>query len=203
MKHFLFLFVVVLQAGCTSMQYQVKNEKVHFCVRSWNHGPLDYVIEGADVSSFRALGDNYAADNAHVYYRSTRIENADPRSFKILQDGYSKDRNHVFLQTCTLPAADPDSFVQINAFWTKDKNRVYQGYSIVPEATPSNFRYLQKNWAIDQKRAYHHLGWVSTNCTASDPHLKLKIFEDIDPATFEVIDSFHAKDTKRHYDALK
>lgn len=201
MTRLLLLLLIALQAGCTSWHYRVEKDKVVFGIRSWNHDPLDYPVEGADAASFRTLKDGYAKDGAHVYLKGKRIENADPATFQILEDGYAKDKNRVFLSKCALEGADPQSWTLIAEYWSRDANKVFQGYSVVPGANPETFRHIEGEWAIDGKRAYHHLSLYGADCHVTST-LRLTVFDGIDPSTFEVIDAFHAKDAHQQYDAL-
>lgn len=202
MKYLSLLLLIGLQAGCTSWHYCVEKDKVVFGIRSWNHGPLDYPVEGADVASFRTLKDGYAKDSTHVYLKGERIEHADPATFQILKDGYAKDKNRVFLSKCSLEGADPKSWVLIAEYWSRDAFKVYQGYSVVPGATPQTFRHIKGEWAIDDKRAYHHLSLYGADCHVEST-LRLTVFDGIDPSTFEVLDDFRAKDAHQQYDALR
>ena len=202
MKRTLLFLLIAIQTGCTSWHYRVEKDKVVFGIRSWNHDPLDYPVEGADVASFRTLKNGYAMDGAHVYLQGERIENAEPATFQILKDGYAKDRHRVFLSKCTLEGADPRSWMLIAEYWSRDSSRVYQGYSVVPGAHPETFRHIKGEWAIDDKRAYHHLNFYSADCHV-EATLQLTVFDSIDPSSFEVIDGFHAKDAHHQYDALR
>lgn len=203
MKRLLILLALAVQTGCTSWHYRVDGEKVVFGIRSWNHGPLDYVVSGADVASFRTLKDGYAKDRAHVYLKGDLIPGADPASFEILKDGYARDSHHVFLSRCSLDGADPATWSLIAEYWSRDATWVFQGYSVVSGAKPATFRYVGDGWAIDGATAYHHLGLYADDCDQPSSSLRLTRFEGIDPSTFEVIDGFTAKDAKRRYDALK
>ena len=175
-----------------------------FGIRSWNHDPLDYTVEGADARSFRSLNDGYALDKYHVYLEGDRIENADPSTFTILKDGYSKDKNHIFLRTCALKGADPGTWSLIAEYWSRDANRVYQGYWNIPGAKPATFRYIRDCWAIDDARAYHHITSYPADCSVplTNPFNRLTIFNDVDVATFDVIDSFRARYARQLFDAL-
>lgn len=65
----------------------------------------------------------------------------------------------------------------------------------------ASFRFIGDSWAIDNSSAYHALTWVSLGCE-NNGFLKVRVFNDIDQETFEVIDSFKAKDKGAVYDAL-
>ena len=85
-------------------------------------------IVGADPSTFRVIGKNFAGDSENVYAivelggglmfspRVIKIEGADPESFTILGGGYAKDKNHIYFsgfyqyEPTVVEGADVDSF---------------------------------------------------------------------------------------------
>ncbi len=203
MKRVLLIVLLVFNAGCTSWDYRIEGKKVVFGTRSWNHAPLDYEVRGADTATFRVLKDGYARDRTQVYLKGDVIAGADPVSFEILKDGYTRDKNHVFLSKCSLDGADPQTWRLIAEYWSRDAKRVFQGYSVIPGTKPDTFRYIKDGWAIDGARAYHHLALFPEDCSQPNQFLRLTVFDDVDPSTFEVIDGFHAKDARQHFDALK
>lgn len=48
-------------------------------------------IQGADLSSFHPLAENFAKDKKHVYYMEKRVVDAKPESFKYREDMYGED----------------------------------------------------------------------------------------------------------------
>ena len=84
------------------------------------------VVKKADVQSFAVLGDGYARDDRHIFWREqslscrfpsrTKVCGAasrgrkNPGAFTLLPDGYAKDDRHVYhAQTVvkSKPAAGP------------------------------------------------------------------------------------------------
>lgn len=202
MKRALVVLLILVLCGCTSWRYRTEEEKVFFSIRSWNHDPLDYEVNGADVSSFRSLRDGYAKDRHRVYLKGDVICGADPATFEILRDGYSKDSARVFLGRCVLPDADPKTWVLLGDYWSRDARSVFHAQRVIPGAQPETFRYLGNSWALDGRRAFHHLPLYTEDCDGPD-QLRLSIFDDVDPESFVVVESFKAKDSRREYDALR
>jgi hypothetical protein len=66
-----------------------------------------YHLKTADTASFHYIGDYYAADNLHLYYRQNVVPGADVRSLQAISfdsakgnppDEYIKDKNHVYFK---------------------------------------------------------------------------------------------------------
>ena len=53
--------------------------------------PILMCFLDAHVSSFEVLGDGYAKDSFHVYWRGEILDDASPSSFKVTRDGYAED----------------------------------------------------------------------------------------------------------------
>ncbi len=196
---YLLTMILLLLSGCGSQMYKI-NDQVTFEIRSWNHAPIIRDIENADPETFQDLDDGFGKDKERVFYKGKEIIGADPATFQQTQLSYSKDLNNVYLFTCRLDSASPDTFQLLGGAWSKDSNNVYHGHQQV-EADAASFRFAENNWALDKSRAYHALRWVPLGCHTNN-FLKVKIFENIDPETFEVIDAFKAKDKNGVYNAL-
>lgn len=77
-----------------------------------------YFLEGADVSTFKALNKNYAIDKNNLYSHKNgmdeiiRVPNADPNSVSIFNDAYAyaKDSASVFFYNEKLHGANPADF---------------------------------------------------------------------------------------------
>ena len=54
------------------------------------------VLERADVSSFRKLGDQHGRDRLHVWYRGELIEGVDLETFAVLERGFSRDEKNIW-----------------------------------------------------------------------------------------------------------
>ena len=186
-------------SGCGGWQYKVSDE-VTFEIRSWNHDPIIRTVENADPETFQNMDEDFGKDNERVFYKGDEIIGADPATFEQIYWAYSKDSNSVYLFTCKLENASPSTFQVLKGSWSKDSQNVYHGHQQV-EADVTSFYFVDNGWALDKSRAYHALTWVSLGCNDSG-HLKVKVFENIDPETFEVIDAFTAKDKNGTYDVL-
>lgn len=199
LRVYLTIVAVFLVSGCTSWKYRVEDD-VTFEIRSWNHDPIIKTVAGADPETFRQIGEGFGKDKSRVFYKWNEIPGADPATFEQLQWAYSKDANRVYLFTCALENARPDTFTLLNDSWSTDGQRVYHGHQKVV-ADAASFRLIGNSWATDESNAYHALSWVSLGCD-DNGHLEVKVFENIDQATFEVIDAFKAKDKSGVYNAL-
>jgi len=138
-------------------------------------------IDGADATSFVALGYGYAKDKTSVYRgveelegnSTTRIKLADPSSFMVLNDTYQKDKYRVYWYAIPFEGADSATFELINdhnlsGSFAKDKNHVYYdgkniyGYddfntiteNIATMDDPTHFRIIDGCFAIDSNNVY-------------------------------------------------
>ncbi|MCX2739778.1 DKNYY domain-containing protein [Pontibacter anaerobius] len=100
----------------------------------------EYVVEGAQPSSFKYLERDYALDENAVYYSGEIITVADVRSLKVLT-GPKKfciavDKSHVYIGGIVIPNADPITFsydstgVRINdvtySYTLKDRRHTWE-----------------------------------------------------------------------------
>ncbi|MBI2451241.1 MAG: DKNYY domain-containing protein [Parcubacteria group bacterium] len=109
----------------------------------------DLKVEGADVSTFQELKDEYAKDKNTFYYKSKAINNIDANSFVLVGNGFAKDKNHVFFGNEILNIEiDPAFFVAIDRRAIKDNKRVYfrpygkNKYNLVVNADAQTFQYI-------------------------------------------------------------
>ncbi|MCW8193716.1 hypothetical protein F6455_02820 [Proteobacteria bacterium 005FR1] len=193
LRVYLTIIAIFVLSGCTSWKYKI-DDSVTFEIRSWNHDPIIKEVEGADAETFTKLGEGFGKDKYKVFYKGNEIPGADPATFKQLRWAYSKDISRVYLFTCILDDANPDEFELLGGSWSKDGKHVYHGHQKV-DADAASFRFVGNSWAIDKSSAYHALSLVSLGCKANG-HLEVKVFQDIDQETFEVIDAFQAKDRR-------
>jgi hypothetical protein len=74
----------------------------------------EYIVEGADVSSFEYIDNEYAKDSRNAYFRGNRIPGADPKSFRNISGPehcfFAKDDRSVFMYADPLAGLDPRSF---------------------------------------------------------------------------------------------
>jgi len=69
-------------------------------------------LSHAQPSSFRVLGDGYAADSAQVYYHGTLLSDASSR-FQVLGLGYAKSDVRVYYEGAPVAGADAASFTML------------------------------------------------------------------------------------------
>ena len=70
------------------------------------------IIKGAEVSSFRSLGDTYfARDEKRIYAYGKQLPKADLPSWELLSHWYSRDARRVYYLNREIKGADRDSFV--------------------------------------------------------------------------------------------
>ena len=196
---YIVLIAIFLLSGCGSWKYKT-GEEVTFEIRSWNHDPIIKKVESADPRTFIQMDGGFGKDKERVFYKGDEIIGADSATFKQIHWAYSKDAYGVYLFTCKLKNANPSTFQLLEGSWSKDSKNVYHGHQQV-EADVNTFQVLGNNWALDKARAFHALTWVSLGCSDNGPST-VKVFENIDPETFEVINSFNAKDINGVYQAL-
>jgi len=106
-------------------------------------------IQGADPSTFKALGEDYFKDKNNVYQlimpkekkipniaglcdlskfegSVKKMEKADPNTFEALGNGYFKDKNSVYYYKEKVKRADPNTFKTNNSYGeAEDKNHKY------------------------------------------------------------------------------
>lgn len=164
-----------------------------------------YIVKGADVSSFKAIDKRYGKDKTQVFYRNDIIANADPSSFKVLEGFYSKDKNYAFAEggyspnSVVIISHEPDFFETVpnsdetpmnhtaeGIIYARDRQHVYRGPSIVALADPATFEYVPMrsgsgfNIARDKKYVY----WRD------------RPIEDADGSTFQKLSNDYFKDSK-------
>ena len=100
------------------------------------------IIKGAEVSSFRSLGDTYfARDEKRIYAYGKQLSKADLTSWELLSHWYSRDTKRVYYLNREIKGADRDSFMvctPLNAapladHLARDKDHFYQNDEIIEE----------------------------------------------------------------------
>ena len=105
---------------------------------------LDYVIDNADPSSFRIVGD-YGVDVNSVYFHDTPVDGADPSTFHVVPEKdspysyYAADNTHVYFSGSAIGVADPQTFETVPGdpylgYSAKDAKYYYDGPYIVSDA---------------------------------------------------------------------
>lgn len=127
-------------------------------------------IYGADVGTFKVLGESYATDKTNVYYTDQIVTKADLKTFAYKGNGYAQDKNNiyhlgqvftlskqvpqqigftyaknadgVFYNGDEITGADIESFTALSSYYAKDKNRVYYQWTPLGDAATSSFEVI-------------------------------------------------------------
>ena len=100
------------------------------------------IIKGAEVSSFRSLGDTYfAGDEKRIYAYGKQLPNVELTSWELLGHWYSRDVKRVYYLNRELKGADRDSFTVYTPMdaapladhLARDKEHFYQNDEVIEE----------------------------------------------------------------------
>ena len=100
------------------------------------------IIKGAEVSSFRSLGDTYfARDEKRIYAYGKQLPKAELTSWELLGHWYSRDARRVYYLNREIKGADRDSFTVCTPVdaallvdhLARDKDHFYQNDEIMEE----------------------------------------------------------------------
>lgn len=100
------------------------------------------VIKGAELSSFRSLGDTYfARDEKRIYAYGKQLPKAELTSWELLGHWYSRDARRVYYLNREIKGADRDSFVVCTPLdaapladhLARDKDHFYQNDEMIEE----------------------------------------------------------------------
>ena len=100
------------------------------------------IIKGAEVSSFRSLGDTYfARDEKRIYAYGKQLPKAELTSWELLGHWYSRDAKRVYYLNREIKGADRDSFTvctpvdaaPLADHLARDKDHFYQNDEIMEE----------------------------------------------------------------------
>ena len=100
------------------------------------------IIKGAEVSSFRSLGDTYfARDEKRIYAYGKQLPKAELTSWELLGHWYSRDAKRVYYLNREIRGADRDSFTVCTPVdaallvdhLARDKDHFYQNDEIMEE----------------------------------------------------------------------
>ena len=121
------------------------------------------IIDGADASSFEAIGEFYARDNHRGYYAKDSIKHSNGKTFKIIDSYYSTDSTDIFYITKSLGVTDPKNFKFVFPAeeeswdrWTTDGLFYYYREFKVPSKDYSNMTIYRNSGGIskDNKWVY-------------------------------------------------
>lgn len=203
-----FLFFFQLSFGSRHFRYVIKEDGVY----GGSYGQLTK-IEGADPETFEFIDGQespwglvvtYAKDKNRVYYYTNVVEGADPESFGVLEEWYVKDKNHVYNARSNheiFQNYDASTFEVLGNWFVKDKNGAYYEHNLSKEAikiagadAPSFEILWGTNYLKDKNHVYYYQ-------EKDYGELIVKIFEEVDPATFvvDVASSPYSRDAKNIY----
>ena len=100
------------------------------------------IIKGAEVSSFRSLGDTYfARDEKRIYAYGKQLPKADLPSWELLCHWYSRDAKRVYYLNREIKGVDRDSFAVCTPLdappladhLARDKEHFYQNDEMIEE----------------------------------------------------------------------
>ena len=100
------------------------------------------IIKGAEVSSFRSLGDTYfARDEKRIYAYGKQLSRAELTSWELLGHWYSRDAKRVYYLNREIKGADRDSFTVCTPIdaapladhLARDKEHFYQNDEMIEE----------------------------------------------------------------------
>ena len=100
------------------------------------------IIKGAEVSSFRSLGDTYfARDEKRIYAYGKQLPKAELTSWELLGHWYSRDVRRVYYLNREIKGADWDSFAvctppeapPLADHLARDKEHFYQNDEMIEE----------------------------------------------------------------------
>ncbi len=105
------------------------------------------IIKGAEVSSFRSLGDTYfARDEKRIYAYGKQLPKAELTSWELLGHWYSRDARRVYYLNREIKGADRDSFTCISPWdisltiWLRDKDHFYQNDERIKRSGGNGFK---------------------------------------------------------------
>ncbi len=137
------------------------------------------IIKGAEVSSFRSLGDTYfARDEQRIYAYGKQLPKAELTSWELLGHWYSRDAKRVYYLNREIKGADRDSFTVCtpldappladhlardkdhfrslgDTYFARDEQRIYAYGKQLPKAELTSWELLGHWYSRDAKRVYY------------------------------------------------
>ena len=190
------LLPLLLTSCSKEAGYEIRGDKV-----VWNTFVGDGVFgkwsEAVVVGSqgFEILQpEGYAKNAQYVFHRAAIIEGADAATFQLLekQGGLAKDAKRVYEAGAVIVGADPASFERAGMEGLgRDIKDYYLGTLPLHVRDVASFKVLDAN-AV---RKNDHI-WARDNL---DYYVEMEAIPIADPATFQVIQSWYAKDARKVY----
>ena len=159
-------------------------------------------IKNANIEGFVVLGHGYSKDLAHAFYHNYTMEGVDIETLKVIQNKYhlaiAVDENGLILRGKRLTVnVDSKSFEVLKRPYYKDKNKVYYSdkFLILQQADSATFNIPElsritniQSYAFDKNNAYYF-----------DSKGKVRLINNIDYESFQVLSSDYSKDKNRVY----
>ncbi|MFT3792573.1 MAG: DKNYY domain-containing protein [Rudaea sp.] len=224
MKPCIVILLCLLVCACGG-DYQQEDGHIVFVTANEGQGTVKTLVQGADIASFRDLGNYYAVDKNRAYRGSGAISGAHAASFVVIAPDYAKDDAQVYYSHKPIAHADPASFVVIDPNYARDRNDVYMQGEPMHVCDASSFHRVadeldSRNWAIDNQcayvrgvrlpgahpRSFRVLGYEYAKDDVQAYSSTFGVIRDADAATFEMPKSpcnICARDKYRCYSSGK
>jgi len=146
-------------SGCTQ-GYVVHELEVTY--HGWNegYGKFDYVVNGADVKSFKVIDDIYAKDKNQAYAYGAHLIGSDSDSFGVFMTEIAYDKNRCYYGGEYIHANHPkdirSEYIKTNGtviyrIWRDDGTPYDQ---VIPNADVESFKVLSFGYSEDKNYVY-------------------------------------------------
>lgn len=156
MQLLFFLFIVLLFFLFINLAgYHNWWGKVTYTTIDEGTGINTYKVADTNAATFKDIGDDYAIDNMHVYYRGSIIDGADPATFSVIKEwGWSRDSTHIFAGRRQIEACDHKTFKFFTNVWQGDSKCVYRSGKVLPSADPNSFKAINFWYGKDNEHVF-------------------------------------------------
>jgi hypothetical protein len=217
--------VITLTTACATINsntyysYRITSDTVYALSPQYNAIHKIEKIIGADKTSFMDLGEGYATDINHAYFRGHIIIDADPNSLKVIEDTYASDSDHVYLEGRKIVGAEPLTFKMIKTKrgtffnhypYAQDNDKIYYQGKNIGACDYSSFKpaeNIYKDWAEDKICIYAKGNKLPLESKASfnfigngywhddvKGYYREKELENADTKSLKIFRRFHATD---------
>lgn len=164
------LFLVLACQPSKEKNKSTRESELGFTIKGDTIRYYDEIIADVDLLSFVVIDDYFFKDNDHVYYFNSYRESST----------YFLTKKHVVIK---LDSADAGSFVSLGEGYARDKHQVW---------------YKDQRFHVKDRGSLtvlnHH--FIKDNISAYNDRKEIKGSHG---ATFELINSYYAKDSLRYY----
>ena len=211
------IIITTILTSCNS--HEIDGDKVYFVITNEAVGKNKILIRGADAETFKELEHSkYGIDKQNVYYEALKLVDADPKTFVALLDNYGKDEKFAYRDAKKINGADSKTFEVIEGGPYSKDNKDYYFDTIGLNVTDYNsFKIIRKDFdlgffAKDMTHYYlaekkYPLADYESFINLGNGYFKDKlnvyhldsIVEQVDPATFMIIDWKWQKDKSTYF----